>query len=143
MPSLGTLLRGAMSRKNSNPETSSASSSSTTARRQSSAVPPHVRMQRTQSIASMTSLSIFRKKDKEWENLYDNVSANSTVQPHSDDLDDKERRELAVHSPAPRRSRYAIDPQTMLNSRSRSATNGLAALRINTPNTIRPSIDGN
>lgn len=99
-------------------------------------------MQRTQSIASVTSLSIFKKKDKEWDNLYSDeiTTANSTLQ-RQDELDEAEKHEIAFQSPATRRSRYALDPQSMIDSRSRSATNGLAALRINTPNTIRPSLD--
>jgi len=100
-------------------------------------------MQRTQSIASVASLSIFRKRDKDWDNLYDNFETNSVShEHHSDELDDSERHEFAVLSPSPRRSRYALNTNAMINSQSKSATNGLAALRINTPNTIRPSLDG-
>src|SRR5271154_823288 len=115
MPSLGNLLRGGKSKK-SGSETTSSTNALTDKRQSSSLTPPHLRMQRTHSIASVTSLSMFRKKDKSDFDSMDNSNDFGTLE-----------------EPTNRRS--------TINSQSLSATNGLAALRISTPSSFRPSGD--
>src|SRR5579859_4079175 len=132
MPSLGNFLRGKS--KKSQPENEPPQPNPSEQRRQSSPLPPHLRVQRTYSMGSVASLNLFRNKDKsDWD------------QPdaHHDSMesqDASDKREFAGDFSPKRRSRYAF--RSHFTSQSMSATNGLAALRINTPNTsLRQSTD--
>jgi hypothetical protein len=83
---------------------------------------------------------MFRRKDKvhmDWDNS-DGYNKSRTMPNYSIDGD------LANDLARPRPSRYALNTEAILNSQSKSAINGLAALRISTPdnplsNTSRPS----
>src|SRR5271163_3355983 len=126
MPSLGAFLRGGKSKKSTS-ETTTLSSSTPIPPTPPSPIdkklpspPPQLRPQRAHSVTSSSSLNMFRKKDKS--NL-DSIDADGW-QP---DLD--ENNMLSLENV----------PQHGLNSQSMSATNGLAALRINTPSSFRPS----
>src|SRR5271156_4900638 len=124
MPLLGALrLRGGKSKKSTSETTTTTQPSSppstpttpTTATVTDKKLP---RRPRPHSIASSTSLNMFRKKER---------SDLDSVEGWHPDLD--------ISSEMEGGSRHA------LNSQSVSATNGLAALRINTPNSFRPSTE--
>ena len=85
-------------------------------------------------MGSVASLNFFRKKDKsDWDHadaLHDGI----------DGQEESDKREFGADYSPRRRSRYGL--KSHFTSQSMSATNGLAALRISTPNTsLRQSID--
>ena len=115
MPSWGTFLRS-VNFKKSTPETTMSPADSAVENQKISLFPPQIQIQRSHSSAS---LNLFKKRNKQ----------SIEIIRVSDDIQ-------VIQSSNPNR----IAEQS-LNSQSMSATNGLAALRINTPNSFRPSAD--
>ena len=115
MRSWGAFLRGAKF-KRSTSETTLSPTDPPVEKLQISSFPPQIGLQRSYSSAS---LNVFRKKNKR---SIDTIRA-------SDDI------EVRQSSDANRNAEQG------LNSQSMSARNGLAALRINTPNSFRTSAD--
>jgi hypothetical protein len=135
MPSLGAFLRGGRSKK---PPSDTSSAPNPPERRQSSSLPPQARVQRTYSIGSVASLSMFRRKDnRDWDTI-NQTQIKSNAPPTPDYSDDGD---LVVELASRRPSRYTLNPKPTLHSPSTSATNGLAALRISTPDNLSHSKD--